>query len=274
DTRGRNPVETVEAPVDELCSKCEQLHLSKGKFLPNLEDNVTSLPGVLASGFDPLGMGQCSLGFLDEIYRRRASCSFCWLVFNATYTETGSIGFDGLTDTGERVLFTRRMRIYDPNEILPNTYIMLVSDDETLSNPTFLARRVANSQIDLAHVQRWLNVCELHHGSFCDGNRMRSKLRDQLRFIDVQLGKLIISDMTDNEGDNLRYATLSYTWGSYPIFRTLKKSVAELHQAGRLSPDSNTLARTVRDGIVLAKNLGFRYISIDSLCIIQDSMED
>ena len=103
DAQMRERVKEAEAPVDQLCTKCEQLHLSKAKFLPGSRDNDVGLPGELALEYDPIGMGQCSLGFLDEIFRRRTSCSFCWLVFSATYGETGSIGLDGLAEKGDRV---------------------------------------------------------------------------------------------------------------------------------------------------------------------------
>lgn len=95
--------EVAEAPLDQLCSKCEQLHVSKAKFLPYLGDDASGLPGALALDLDLLEVGHSSLGFLDEIYDQRVSCSFCWLIFSATYRETGTIGCDGLTDTSERV---------------------------------------------------------------------------------------------------------------------------------------------------------------------------
>ncbi|KAK7920449.1 hypothetical protein PG985_008471 [Apiospora marii] len=98
-----NSDEVVEAPVDQLCSKCEQLHISKAKFLPHLGNGAPGLHGTLAPDVELLGMDHSSLGFLDDIYDRCTSCSFCWLILSATYREGGSIGSNGLTETGERV---------------------------------------------------------------------------------------------------------------------------------------------------------------------------
>ncbi|KAK8078093.1 hypothetical protein PG996_004263, partial [Apiospora saccharicola] len=137
EARPRNRVEDVGAPVDQLCPKCEQLHLSTAKFLPDPGENAAGLPGALALKYDPLGMGQCSLGFLADIYRRRSSCSFCWLVFNASYTGKELLDMmvsmvvfrcrqlDGRV-IGEKDVYaqhgltvTRRLRIYNPNDLFP-----------------------------------------------------------------------------------------------------------------------------------------------------------
>ncbi|KAK8134602.1 hypothetical protein PG984_006614, partial [Apiospora sp. TS-2023a] len=272
DNQLRERAEAMKAPVDQLCSRCEQLHLSKAKFLPNPGDNDTGLPGALALEYDPLGMGQCSLGFLDEIYRRRTGCSFCWLVFNASYTETGNIGYDGLTGSGDRVpcfldwvafllvgaltprqldgrvigendaasprgqIVTRRLRIFDPNDAFPNAYIMLASDGEKSDSPSFLFREITSSQIDVLQAQRWLRTCETHHGSLCNGGHFRSNLRDQLRLVDVEMGNLVeVRSMEKTEKDNLRYVTLSYMWGRSPLLKASVENYDYLRQPGSLS---------------------------------------
>ena len=155
---------------------------------------------------------------------------------------------------------------------------MLVSDADSSSNPSFLARKVATPQLDLCQVQRWLSLCESHHGSLCDGNHKLRSFRDKLRFIDIELNNLVsVDSMTELEKENIRYVTLSYVWGKNILFRTLLNNEVELHQPGSLnqhSPETPRLSRTIRDGILLAKSLGFRYIWVDSLCIIQDDQED
>ena len=59
-------------------------------------------------------------------------------------------------------------------------------------------------------------------------------------------------------------------WGTNPIIRLLK----ETHSSFSLSIPWPLLPRTFQHAIDLTQTLGFDYIWIDSLCIIQDSKED
>jgi hypothetical protein len=63
---------------------------------------------------------------------------------------------------------------------------------------------------------------------------------------------------------------LSHCWGSsIPVTTTLDK--LDTHKT---AIKLNTLPRTFRDAIEITRKLGFSYLWIDSLCIIQDSEED
>jgi hypothetical protein len=67
-----------------------------------------------------------------------------------------------------------------------------------------------------------------------------------------------------------QYVTLSYCWGR-DHFTTTTLSNIESHKE---SLDWPTLPQTFKDSIQTTRNLGFRYLWIDALCIIQDSDED
>jgi hypothetical protein len=69
-----------------------------------------------------------------------------------------------------------------------------------------------------------------------------------------------------------RYLTLSHCWGrSMPGFaKTTTKNYDDNFRRIRI----RNLPRTYRDAISLTRRLGYRYIWIDSLCIIQDSAAD
>ncbi|KAK7978217.1 hypothetical protein PG996_004264 [Apiospora saccharicola] len=152
---------------------------------------------------------------------------------------------------------------------------MLVSDGENTGIPSFLSREIASSQIDVSQAK----ICEDHHGSLCNDNHFSSSLGDHLRFVDVELGNLVeVRSMERTEKENLRYATLSYTWGAQKtVSMTISRNYDSLKKSGSLSlrPDAPfLLSPTIRDGTALAKSLGFRYVWIDALCIIQDSFQD
>jgi hypothetical protein len=59
-------------------------------------------------------------------------------------------------------------------------------------------------------------------------------------------------------------------WGPEPHFRTTLSNIADFEQSISLKE----LPRTFQDAILVARRLGFRFLWIDSLCIIQDSRKD
>ena len=70
--------------------------------------------------------------------------------------------------------------------------------------------------------------------------------------------------------EGVKYVTLSHRWGGVE-FKTLTKSSKPEFQKGL---DVDFLPRTFRETIHLVRQLGYTYLWIDSLCIIQDSTED
>ncbi len=63
-----------------------------------------------------------------------------------------------------------------------------------------------------------------------------------------------------------RYCALSYNWGRSESFKT-KKTTYESRLAGFSLDD---LPTTIRDAVLLTRLLGFRYLWVDALCIVQD----
>ncbi|KAF1833342.1 HET-domain-containing protein [Decorospora gaudefroyi] len=76
--------------------------------------------------------------------------------------------------------------------------------------------------------------------------------------------------LIDTQGKKFQYAALSHCWGSSPLFMTTKSNWAKL--AANISFDA--LPPLFQDAIIITRQLGLRYIWIDSLCIIQDSLRD
>ncbi|OJD28904.1 heterokaryon incompatibility protein [Diplodia corticola] len=69
-------------------------------------------------------------------------------------------------------------------------------------------------------------------------------------------------------GSQLKYATLSYCWGSSLPLKTTDQTF-EQHKIG-ISVDG--MPATFQDAVKLARELGIRYLWIDALCIIQDQV--
>ena len=67
-----------------------------------------------------------------------------------------------------------------------------------------------------------------------------------------------------------QYLTLSHCWGGkVPITTTTETLPSQLQHI-----PLSSLPRTFKEAVDITKNLGFRYLWIDSLCILQDSKDD
>ncbi|KAK5624977.1 hypothetical protein RRF57_000693 [Xylaria bambusicola] len=77
--------------------------------------------------------------------------------------------------------------------------------------------------------------------------------------------------LLDSKGGHDKYCALSYCWGtSSSAHKTTMANLTRYYEA--IPP--RELPRTLVDAIHAARSLGFRYIWIDALCIIQDDDED
>jgi Heterokaryon incompatibility protein (HET) len=91
------------------------------------------------------------------------------------------------------------------------------------------------------------------------------------RVIDVQSlsasgdPRLFITERLEAE-----YATLSYCWGSEQPESLTKERLPRYLEGIPVS----SMPQTIQDAITVTKELGLRYLWIDSLCIIQNSKED
>ncbi|OJT10838.1 hypothetical protein TRAPUB_12650 [Trametes pubescens] len=66
------------------------------------------------------------------------------------------------------------------------------------------------------------------------------------------------------------YLTLSHCWGGATILRLLLGNIATLTKGIPM----HELPKTFQDAVIITRRLGYQYIWIDSLCIIQDSPPD
>ncbi|KAM7206369.1 Heterokaryon incompatibility protein (HET) domain containing protein [Naviculisporaceae sp. PSN 640] len=66
------------------------------------------------------------------------------------------------------------------------------------------------------------------------------------------------------------YATLSYCWGGEQSFKTTQAHVERYKRDIQLTE----LAQTITDALTVVYSVGFKYIWVDALCIIQDDEED
>lgn len=99
----------------------------------------------------------------------------------------------------------------------------------------------------------------------------RSSVFSPTRLLSVgSTGDSTVRLVTSKSHPNEAYVTLSYCWGSGNPVTLLSRLVADFQRGIPLA----SLPRTLREAVEATRELQFKYIWIDALCIIQDSEED
>lgn len=122
--------------------------------------------------------------------------------------------------------------------------------------------------------QRLLHDCLDHHeGCSLHDPSEEFNLPSRVLFIEDDITCSNISvRLVENHGLSSRYIALSYCWGSkdkQPLRTTRENFAAHL-----VSIPWDSLPPLFRDIIILTRDLDIKYLWIDSLCIIQDDIQD
>lgn len=72
----------------------------------------------------------------------------------------------------------------------------------------------------------------------------------------------------DQSSENIEYVALSYAWGPINNSHSSRTTESNLEEMIRGLPFSQ-LPKTIQDAIVFTRKLGFRYLWVDALCILQ-----
>lgn len=114
---------------------------------------------------------------------------------------------------------------------------------------------------------QWLHDCS-HHHVICREAETKRPAYLPTRLIDIHTPvRLVYGHELDQ---NARYITLSHCWGKYPLNCLTNASLTEFRQSIPLAK----LSQSFQDAVHYTRKLGLRYLWIDSLCIIQDSIND
>ncbi|KAF5675368.1 heterokaryon incompatibility protein [Fusarium circinatum] len=122
-------------------------------------------------------------------------------------------------------------------------------------------------EIYTLQVKSWMRECVQNH-SLCqsDGEEPLPK-----RVVDVgpQDGSRAPA-LYVSQGEIEPYAALSHCWGKSNLLRTTTATLASRTQGIECSE----LSTTFQEAILVTRDLGLRYLWIDSLCIVQDDAAD
>jgi hypothetical protein len=151
----------------------------------------------------------------------------------------------------------------------PTTRLFLIRDLATRSRG-FLqqASRFTDCARSWERAKHWLQTCNASHPA-CHHKIEPGNLPTRLVYVGRNLYDLRLY-LSKDLPPTTRYLTLSHCWGLKP-FLTLKRTNME---AFFKNIPFNRLSKTFKDAIISTRRLGFDYIWIDSLCIIQDDRVD
>lgn len=126
-----------------------------------------------------------------------------------------------------------------------------------------------NSDATFATIEWWLSDCSTNH-KLCSIGQDEYDL--PMRLVDVGHNdktkpRICLSKDLPSA---TQYMTLSHCWGQAK-FETLTRDNYKLMQT---EIPSSALTRTFRDAMEITRQLGHRYIWIDSLCIVQGDEDD
>lgn len=175
--------------------------------------------------------------------------------------------------SSSRCRFTPSVCVYNLDLELTgtNAHYTVAEDDISFEANLFGPRRPistdSSSEACLNMAASWLERCASSHES-CPP---QAAVPLPTRLIDIpeegQECRLHIS----TSGEKGHYVTLSHCWGPDGVKFLLKK--ANLEQL-RGTIHIQDLPKSFQDAITITRRFGFRFLWIDAICIIQDSVED
>lgn len=155
------------------------------------------------------------------------------------------------------------------------------SSSESPSSEYVAGRTIeaADSPQNMTLVRTWLRTCQKNHTRCFQPLGGAAIISEPLESLPTRVVGLGESDDPDQirlfhtGGSVGQYMTLSHRWGSNSLFHSVKLTKDNLDGYCRAIPYS-TLTQTFKDAFKICQNLGFRYIWVDALCIIQDDEAD
>ncbi|KAH7370500.1 heterokaryon incompatibility protein-domain-containing protein [Rhexocercosporidium sp. MPI-PUGE-AT-0058] len=263
---------------DKLCSTCSNLNFSA------LFETSHQEPGKWTARI-PL---KCVL--------KNSKCPFCRLVLQTILASTGGYArrasLDLFSDDQDQVCLEREgdeywhdermgVRFYVPrlairdcgnNKIYIHALRTSGADSGAFLSANFLRGRRIDALLDGQLVKSWVQDCERVHGASCRSgawNLENASHRFCLRLIDVE-DKCVVTDKS------FTYAALSYVRGEPESTQLLldKSTSKRLFEKGGVSDQHSDIPSTIEDAMDLCKLIGYRYLWVHALCIVQDDTNE
>lgn len=189
-------------------------------------------------------------------------------------------------DLGENLkfhhaLFTHCLRVCNPEAIWRSSWTLekeaITSSADQLeatdaASDVGFSDTSTGSHAAMALMRSWIKRCE-HDHQVCGKRSFDTVSSYPTRLLDVSRAEgesgtllLVLSSKLIQQHKRPNYATFSHRWNSGHVCITTASTERKYAQEGL---PTKLLSRTFREACITVKNLGLRYLWIDSLCIIQ-----
>jgi hypothetical protein len=278
---------------DVLCDLCRSLFNYRASWQSRIARSADALPIDLADGWRPhlcLKALKASAGNGCHFYSKIWFSIEDGLARDIPDFRPGEMTLD------EREHFKADdsqpwVRIFDGNGYHP--YVMEVAspysgEDRVLRPPSSYFREARDQAVmdankrtlttdftspaTLKQIRKWQRECERAHNA-CRLSLIPDSCHHFLptRFLRVTRSAIYLTYSDAITVDEVvSYVTLSHRWGSRICFQLTHANLDEL----RAGVELTALPLLFRDAAWLAYELGYRYLWIDSLCIVQGDFED
>ncbi|KAI0526516.1 heterokaryon incompatibility protein-domain-containing protein [Xylaria bambusicola] len=231
----------------------------------------------------------------------RSSCVLTWEIDGRDGARSKRSGRSSNMVRG----LTRRMHICWSHPNLSDSYIVYVAPESFSTTASdadrvwdksslFLGRKVPEYVENQALVKSWLDLCQKTHQGPCrhQNNLSPQDFHDMVSHsyfgvidvLNMQLTQLPSKPNPGDGSDRRRqheqassgrvyepYVALSYVWGVESAYTTTTENVMLHRTHGGLENVIQRFPDAIKDAIELVRRLGFKYLWIDRLCIVQDS---
>ncbi|KAK0648663.1 hypothetical protein B0T16DRAFT_456125 [Cercophora newfieldiana] len=266
-------VEKIEFPVDNKFASQLMAKLSSNDLFPPPSQSLK-----LCEKCRMLDLCQPMfhiVDFLSELKSSRASCDFCKMRWEVCHHLD--------RDRVKVVRFDRDQSMLRLNEGL--TPVLSICRSPDFTNPNSHVAQIGlpritktDSPSHFSTLRHWISQCDSHH---TDCNPLPTRpVHPPTRLIDVgtkdaplvrlfETQRNARSDSSSPLAPSIpyKYIALSHPWGVAPHFCTYASTLAQHKQ--RIPIDGPDFPATFRDAITTTRELGVRYLWIDSICIVQ-----
>ncbi|GKZ26586.1 hypothetical protein AbraIFM66951_002815 [Aspergillus brasiliensis] len=234
----------------QTCPLCDLIYRAISRYGKNIDDATSCSLSWEVHGREPEGSGK---GFVNKTRRLK----LIW----------------GEISGHQREVYLMLVAPHDPLQPISDASAKYRKGNH------FLGRGFEDRKEKQALMKSWIDLCVKDHELCRDNHGTDEEFKDLIKqsyfgvvdVVDMQLKSLPLK----SDGSPEPYVALSYVWGQKvqdePTYTTTRRTVMTHILHGGLETAWERLPQTIQDAILIVSRLGYRYLWIDSLCIVQDS---
>lgn len=164
---------------------------------------------------------------------------------------------------------------YSDGDVLETRYTRNLAPYQVDLGEGLVHGRIVPPSLNVSLVGNWMRACVSNHAETCKNAQpdqdfpFEANARGwSMRVIDVHRRCVV------QRPANATYTALSYVWGPNTQLSLTRSTRHRLFGEGGLSNGHKDLPATIDDAIVLTSQLGYKYLWVDALCIMQDDEGD